>query len=338
MNRKLSILADAALGWACARAEREVLAETDSHAAPWVVFALGKLGGRELTVHSDLDLVFLYEGEPSDARLYERQQAFVRSVYALLETRTPEGIAYEVDTRLRPEGKKGALTIPLTSFARYLDERAEPWERMAWTRARVVAGSDALGGQARARLDAFVYGAWDDGLPAYAAHLRQRMERELSKEATGERLDLKIGRGGLADIDFLLQLLQIRKGAEDEAFRVAGTRTLLSSLPASDLVTADEIDRLRQAYELLRSLETVLRIESDAGRGWIPTTPGALDPIARRLGLIPPTGQRLLQRYREITEDVRAVFETGMRRSGRSRPWCNPREASRAARRPAHQA
>ena len=90
----------------------------------WVAFALGKLGGRELRVHSDLDLVFLYDGDPSDSGRYERQQAFVRSIHRFLEEPTPAGTAYSLDTRRRPEGRKGALAVPVVAFQRYLDTRA----------------------------------------------------------------------------------------------------------------------------------------------------------------------------------------------------------------------
>ena len=112
--------------------------------AGWTVVALGKLGSRELTVHSDLDLVFVYAGETTDAPRFERHQKFVRAIHDLLSRKTGAGSAYEFDTRLRPEGKMGALAIPLPAFERYLRERAETWERMAWTAAGRRGGDPEL--------------------------------------------------------------------------------------------------------------------------------------------------------------------------------------------------
>ena len=95
----------------------------------------------------------------------------------------------------------------------------------------------------------FVYGPWDPNIPTYARHLRTRMERELAREATGRRLDLKVGHGGLADIDFLLQLIQLREGAHRQEFRIAGTRALLETLPETVYLSTDQVDRLKVAYE-----------------------------------------------------------------------------------------
>ena len=282
LSRKLSMLADSALGWVTDRAEAETLVTNSGQPADrWVVYALGKLGSRELTVHSNLDLVFLYEGDPRDSALFERQQAFVRTIYEFLEKPTAAGYAYRLDTRFRPEGRKGALAIPVASFYQYLETRAKIWERMAWTRCRYVAGSRVLDTDVSRAIGDFVYGSWLTEIPTCVCHVRERMERELAREASGDRLDLKVGKGGLADIDFLLQLLQIRQGQSDRRFRVAGTQTLLEHLPPTEYVDADSAGRLRTAYEFLRTLETVLRIESDTSRGWIPTEP-ARARVSRR--------------------------------------------------------
>ena len=275
--------------------------------------ALGKLGSRELTVHSDLDLVFVYAGETTDAPRFQRHQKFVRAVHDLLSRKTGAGSAYEFDTRLRPEGKMGALAIPLPAFERYLRERAETWERMAWTRRRPAGGDPELGARVRETVDRFVYGPWASDIPAYARHVRSRIERELAGEAAGDHLDLKRGRGGLADIDFLLQVLQIREGADREQFRVPGSRALLAALPETPVLRPREVEPLREAYAFLRELETVLRMYADSGGGTIPTDPAALDPIAQRLREA-TSGTALLARYREVTSEVRAIYERGMDR------------------------
>ena len=315
LNDKLSLVADCAIRSA-ARAvarERPPAPGASDPDAGWAVFALGKLGSRELTVHSDLDLVFLYAGDAADGARYQRHQKFVRAVYDLLSKRTAAGAAYEIDTRLRPEGKMGALAIPLVAFERYLRDRAETWERMAWTRCRFAGGDPALGRQVRQVVDGFVYGPWTPGIPAYARHVRSRIERELAREAGGDHLDLKRGRGGLADIDFLLQVLQLREGQAREEFRVAGTRNLLAALPATDFLPPDEAAALREGYAFLRELETVLRIDTDTGGGAISTDPNLLEPLARRLRE-PMSGAGLLARYRDTTTRIRAIYEAGLDR------------------------
>ncbi len=314
-NDKLSLVADCAVGAAARTAARERPPDPDAAGpeAGWTVVALGKLGSRELTVHSDLDLVFVYAGETTDAPRFERHQKFVRAIHDLLSRKTGAGSAYEFDTRLRPEGKMGALAIPLPAFERYLRERAETWERMAWTRRRPVGGDPELAGRVCETVDRFVYGPWAPDIPSYARHVRSRIERELAGEAAGDHLDLKRGRGGLADIDFLLQVLQIREGAEREQFRVPGSRALLAALPDTAILRPAEVDTLREGYAFLRELETVLRIYTDTGGGAIPTDPAALDPIAHRLREA-SSGAELLARYREVTAEVRAIYEAGMDR------------------------
>ena len=315
LNQKLSLIADAALTWSGDRAAVEtLLADDGSGGGAWGIYALGKLGGRELTVHSDLDLVFLYHGHPSDSPAFERHQAFVRAIHKFLEEPTAAGFAYRLDTRLRPEGKKGALAVPVSAFSQYLETRAETWERMAWTRGRFVAGSRAVETDVSKAVERFVYGSWNTDIPAYARHIRARMEHELSREHSGHRLDLKVGKGGLADIDFLLQVVQMREGATRAEFRVAGTRQLLIDLPPNDAVSGDDATRLRVCYEFLRTLETVLRIQSDSPRGWISTDPIELESIATRVGVEPATGEALLLRYHEVTREVRDIFDRGMKR------------------------
>ena len=315
LNDRLSLVADCAVR-AAARAvaqEHPPVPDAADPDAGWTVFALGKLGSRELTVHSDLDLVFVYDGETTDAGRFQAHQKFVRGIYDLLSRKTAAGSAYEMDTRLRPEGKMGALAIPFPAFQRYLRERAEIWERMAWTRCRAVGGDSALGARVHEAVNDFVYGPWAEDIPSYARHVRSRIERELAREAESAHLDLKRGHGGLADIDFLLQVLQIREGAANPGFRVAGTRWLLETLPETDRLRPAEADTLRGAYWFLRELETVLRIHTDTGGGAITPDADAVDPLARRLRE-PLSGAELLERYRDVTGRVRAIYEAGLDR------------------------
>ena len=313
LEERLSILADCIV---------DATARWHADADPaWAIVALGKLGGRELTVHSDLDLVVVYEGDPADSATFLRFQSFVEAMHAFLEQPTSEGIAYRIDTRLRPEGKKGALAIPLAAFREYLHTRAETWERLAWTRSRVLAGAASIVGEIRDVVARFVYGPWDPGAPRAVHDVRLRMERELAHE-TPRRVDFKVGRGGLADIDFALELVQIREGARKAGFRVAGTRALLAALPPSEYLTADEADWLGAASRFLRRLEAFARMDADSSVTGITTESTALDPLGIRMGFeaaAPGTpGVRLLGEYRATTEAVRSVFRRILERLERA--------------------
>ncbi len=313
LQDKLSLIADCVV--------QHVTAWETEHPAPstlhppegWAVVALGKLGGRELSVHSDLDLVFLYRGDPQDAKTFARYQGFVHRVHDLLERPTAEGIVYRLDTRLRPEGRKGALACPLVAFERYLQSRAEIWERLAWTRCRFLAGDAQLAAEAARAVGDFVYGPWNPAIPAYVGHIRARMERELAREDAG-RLDFKVGMGGLADIDFMLQLVQIREGHDRDELRLSGTRQLLATEFSSAFLTRTEQTWLASAHEFLRTLELVVRLAADAPVGWFSTDPAQLELMGRRLGLPPPAGDHLLKRYREVTTEVRGIYSRVLQR------------------------
>ena len=312
LQEKTSGLADACVSRIMTWLRQET--EPSDAKTEWVVAALGKLGGGELTVHSDLDLVFIFRGAPGDGALCSRCEALVKKLYRFLEVPTSEGIAYRLDTRLRPEGTAGPLALPVNKFEEYLADRAEPWERLAWTRYRALAGPPGLIEEVNRLVSGFVYGDPDPTLPAYARHIRSRMETELGKEQVGDRLDLKVGRGGLADIDFLLQLLQIHHGATRPEWRVAGSRRLLAASPTSPVLDADDWVRLRDAHLFLRTLETRLRIESDASASVLSTDPAKLTVMGTRMALPAPAGDSLRQRYAEVTGDVRRIFEQGIER------------------------
>jgi glutamate-ammonia-ligase adenylyltransferase len=277
------------------------------------VVSLGKHGGGELTIYSDLDLVVVYEGDPEDSSTFERCQAWVESFIACLETPTADGTAYKIDMRLRPEGNKGALAIPVVMLEEYFGSRAEIWERMAWTRGRVVMGPEPIAGRVQSAVEGFVYGPWDPSIPGYADYVRRRMERELAHESE-QRLDFKVGRGGLADIDFALQLIQIREGHTRPEFRTRGSRALLEAAPESRYVSPEELEQLREAHLFLRTLETMVRIDASSGASAIDPHADALRPLAMRMGFSERPGERLLQRYVDVTARVRSIYNAVLAR------------------------
>jgi glutamate-ammonia-ligase adenylyltransferase len=312
LQEQLTTLADYCIGQS-ARWLAPVPLDGTGASASWAVLALGRLGGMELTVNSDLDLVIVYEDEqdvPDASLVWER---FVERLQAFLSEPTGEGTAYHVDMRLRPEGSKGPLAIPVAALLRYFGSRAEPWERLAWTRAQVLVGSPGLSSALMIGVKEFVYAPWDERLPQYMHAIRMRRERELAKGGPS-RLDFKVGRGGLADIDFLIELVQIREGRTRPEFRVPGTRRLLTALPPTRYMTPTEARELHEAHELLRTVEVFARMDLNSGVNSIEADAAALEPLGKRMGLRTPSGDVLLSSCREATERIRSTYTTVLAR------------------------
>jgi glutamate-ammonia-ligase adenylyltransferase len=150
--------------------------------------------------------------------------------------------------------------------------------------------------------------------------IRSRMEAELSRESEGERYDFKVGRGGLADIDFLMQMIQIREGKSREGFRISGTRDLLPALAearsavSTGLLSQKEAQTLHDSYCFLRRLEGFARMESDSNVNWISSSAEALVSLGRRMEMRSPEGQSLLHHYRESTGRVRRIYSRVVKR------------------------
>jgi len=308
VSATLTALADAALERACRYAMRERGLPEDRGLA---LVAMGKLGGGEIGYGSDLDLFFVYESADEDApELFAR---VAQRVLRLVGTPHPEGAGYELDTRLRPSGSQGLLVVSLEAFARYQAERAESWERQALVRARACAGDPDLGARV---VSVAASAAYDRGAPppAEVHHLRMRIERELARERLDRpprRYDLKLGRGGLLDVELAVQWLQMRHGA-DPRVRTPATETALAALDASGNVDSAVAETLRQGWRFLRRLEQRLRIAHGTSATLIEEGAPGLPALARRMGLLDaPRADAvasLLDRYVAVTRDVRAAY------------------------------
>ena len=165
-----------------------------------------------------------------------------------------------------------------------------------------------------AAVSGFVYNSWDDRIPSYMETIRLRMEQELAQETTQPRFNFKIGKGGLADIDFLLQLIQVHEGRERPEFQVTGTQCLLAHLPENPFINEQELKQLQEAYRFLRALEVLVRVESDSSINWISKNTDRMESIGQRLGLSHPAGKALLDHYRQVTDEVRATYMKVMQR------------------------
>jgi glutamate-ammonia-ligase adenylyltransferase len=305
-------------------------------ASRFVLLGLGKLGGRELSYHSDLDLLMLYEGDghtgpSSDAsRLnhYELTDNFhfftelAQRVIKVASVLGPMGRLYQVDMRLRPTGKSGALVIPLVEFCRYYDEGvAQLWERQMLTRARVVFGDVDFGREVMEAVADRAYGLpWRPEVADQVADMRERLEASRSER------DVKRGFGGLVDIEFLLQLLQLKYGHNLHELRSTNTWDSLAAALRHALLSPEEYGALRASYDFLRGVESCLRIIHNRSLDELPQTAENLDTLARRLGFESNTsgsaGTHFLGELDRHTRQTRELFLTVVRRERQPHGSC----------------
>ncbi len=254
-----------------------------SEGASLAVIGMGKLGGNELNYASDIDVMFVGEGD------LEVLTKTARRLVELVRT------CYRVDAGLRPEGKAGPLVRSLASFEAYWDRWAEPWEFQALLKARAVAGDVALGGEfdeaAGRHLWSRVFSA--DDLRALR-QLKARSESELARRGLTDR-EVKRGRGGIRDIEFAVQLLQLVHGRLDPDLRSPTTLTALAELGTAGYVDEEDAGQLADAYRFLRSLEHRLQLRDSTQVYAMPVADEERRRIARSLGLRDAAGASALE-------------------------------------------
>jgi [glutamine synthetase] adenylyltransferase / [glutamine synthetase]-adenylyl-L-tyrosine phosphorylase len=297
----LSDVADTVLGEIVARVEPAVSAKFGRPRCPFALVGLGKLGGREISYHSDLDLLLVYAedgttetGEAHQLYFTELAQRAIRTASAM----GPMGRLYAVDMRLRPTGKSGSLVLPLAEFKRYFDGPAcQLWERMALTRARVVCGEPEF---ARAALRAAALGrAWCPAVVTEARAMRAKLE------ATAPTRSLKRAVGGLVDVEFAVQVLQLKHGRERPEVLEPNVWDALDALEAAGALAAEHAAPLRDGYTFLRGVEARLRIVTDRPLTELPEAPDDLARLARRLSYGDPAA--FLSALADTTARVRAA-------------------------------
>jgi glutamate-ammonia-ligase adenylyltransferase len=287
------------------------------HEAHLAIVAMGKMGGNELNYHSDLDIIYIYDqqGYTSGERQIANREYFAKlgqKIISILTTQTREGHVYKIDTRLRPSGNAGPLVTSLASFGDYHRKEAQVWERQALTKARVVLGEDALGESVDKILQQTVYGGSADETVRCEIHrLRMRMEVELAREREGS-YNIKTGRGGMVDVEFIVQYLQLRHGHDTPSIRSLNTLIALKAMRDNGILTSGDGDILLAGYKFLRRLENRLRIIHDHSMNDLGGTLAYLNKLARRLGYDPALknpGSVLMKEYEEMTEKVRGVYD-----------------------------
>lgn len=279
---------------------------------PAAIIGLGKFGGRELTTGSDLDLFVVYGGdgttdgpEPVEAHVfYDRA---VEALSGLLGDITAAGVAFAVDLRLRPGSKGSGFASPVDVIERYYREWADPWERQTLTRARLVGGDPRLGALVRRRIRGLLYGP--EALPPDLKEmraLRARMERELGKETPG-RLHVKFGRGGLVDVEFITQALQMQHGTRHPAVRRANTLAAIRGIAAAGLLPSDDCGTLAEQYRFLRRVSLGLRLFGTRPSDTLEVAGPNPARLAKTLDY--PSRKDFLDDYRRRVAWVRALYD-----------------------------
>ena len=330
-TQELSDLAEATLQAIYPEIEAELREAHGTPLAPdgtpvtFAIIAMGKFGGRELNFSSDLDVMYVYSADGETTKGTPNVEYFSAIGLELVNRLAGSGVSiYEVDLRLRPHGTGGAIALPLAGYQNYYDNTAEVWERQALTRARVVAGDiEHLGNQFLEIAHAFCYGdALTSEEIAEIVHTRQRKEAQATRKTSTRRrrggkaqtstVNVKSGYGGLVDIEFAVQTLQLVHGGGETSVRVQNTPLAIERLHEIGVLTEAQCDGFSEAYQFLRRVENALRIVHDRALDALPKNRAELGQLARRLGYTgsndKPAAEAFLQDYGKWTEMTRALF------------------------------
>ncbi len=260
--------------------------------ARFLVVGLGKYGGQELNYSSDIDLIFVWDGEgetqPERGGTRLENSEFFRRLsqrlVQVLTAATKEGFFYRVDMRLRPEGTSGSLTHSLRASWAYYETRGELWERQMLIKARRVAGSQTLGEQYAAMLRPFIYPAHFHSAPhEEIRRIKERIEASIRERPRGEN-NIKLQAGGIRDIEFIVQCLQLLYGGIHPQARIHKTLAAIDRLATVSALTAAEASALKSAYEFFRRVENLLQIASGRPDYAIPEDARAARALALVMG------------------------------------------------------
>lgn len=338
----MTALAEATLEIALA----DALAEADARHGPpldaqgqridfWIV-GMGKLGARELNVSSDIDLIYVYEDDGQTAgrqptSAHEYFSGVAKRLYTLIGEVTEDGFVFRVDLALRPNGNSGPPVVSLGMLEEYFLVQGREWERFAWLKSRVVAPRAAVtSGRAlalRSLVTPFVYRKYlDYGVFEGLRQLHRKIREEAQRRAAGrpERAnDVKLSRGGIREIEFIVQLLLVARGGQFPEIRTRSTLKSLDKLAAGGLMKVETARKLSAAYEFLRRVEHRIQYLDDQQTHLLPTQDGDLGWIAASMALTCRADAcELLDRLGEVRELVATEFDA-LLHDGQA-PSCRP--------------
>lgn len=285
------------------------LATADYGNLPLCVFGLGKLGAAELNYSSDIDLIFVTQNrEDFAADVDDYQKHVVDSIRHLsrrLEEKTAEGFLYRVDLKLRPWGQSGPLAMSVDETEQYYEGSSECWERFAWLRARIVSGTEALGEDLLQRLQPFIFTR-----SLSATDLDRFLQIKSSMAAQRRRTgswNVKVGEGGIRDIEFFVQMLQMVNGSAHQELRTTNTLQALQGLVTAGLLDKSEAQAIRRSYLFLRRLENRLQMIDEHQVHDLPHDREARRTLARSLGYVDQEGNDNLDSFEDNLQEHQAL-------------------------------
>lgn len=290
---RLSYLADACLQ-----------AAVEEVGFPLAVIGMGKLGGRELNYASDVDVMFVHAADPRAAE--QAAEAMLKIIGAV----TPEGQAFDIDASIRPEGKSGLLARSFEYCLEYYERWAQTWEHQALIKARVAAGDSEVGARfvAETRRHAFPEVVRPEAL-LEIRHLKARMERERIPRGTDPRRNFKLGPGGLSDVEFAVQVLQMQHGASVDALRTGGTLEALEAARRARLLDDDAERVLRDSYLFLTRLRNRLYLMVGRPVDALPPQPERMEALGIAMGYSDQPRQEVEEEYMRLTRRTRRIAE-----------------------------
>jgi glutamate-ammonia-ligase adenylyltransferase len=278
----------------------------------FTILGMGKLGGRELNLSSDIDIfcVFAEDGETSGPRVRDHGDYFMRLTQQLaksMDAQTVDGFVERVDQRLRPWGSAGQLAIPVVACEDYYEVHGREWERFALLKARPVAGDIALGDELLKSLQPFMYRKYlDFGVFESIRDLKSKIEAEVRRN--GRDKNIKVGRGGIREIEFIVQAMQLLRGGQIPSLQVTGFLDALSTLMTEAIISEHDGMQLKEDYLWLRYVEHVIQAENDQQTQELPSDCG---PLAAVMGF--ESADDFEQKRQEVTDRVHESFASFMR-------------------------
>ena len=273
---------------------------------------MGRFGGHEMGYASDADVMFVHDPLPgTDEESSTRAaHAIAEELRSLLSRPGPDP-ALPIDAGLRPEGRQGPLIRTLASYLAYYRRWSLPWEAQALLRAEPVAGDQALGAAFIATADEFRYpaGGMTEAAVREVRRLKARMEAERMPRGVDPALQLKLGPGGLADVEWVVQLLQLRHAHAIPALRTTRTLAALAGARDAGLVTDPDARVLESAWRLATRIRDAVMLVRGRASDTVPSSQPELSGVARLLGYAPDSAQDLVQDYRRTARRARAVME-----------------------------
>ncbi len=309
---RLSYLAECIINKTMQLVASELKKELDpDDLVPFTIFAMGKLGATELNFSSDVDLIFVSRNETEGIEYPDYQEMIIeqiRKFNSAMESRTEDGFLYRIDLKLRPWGRSGPLVMSIDETEHYYEASTEAWERFAWLRARIIGGDRELGEDLLQRLQPFIYlrSIGSDDLERF---IKIKHDMSAQRKRSGA-WNVKLGDGGIRDIEFFVQMLQIVNASSHAVLKITSTLQLIELLTSLGFLTKEEGRNINNSYIFLRRLENRLQLVDELQTHQLSDEPAQRCKIASSLGFGPSRDDATLESFNRELELHRNIAST----------------------------